>query len=64
MKIALHTFISIKNVCLHRTLISYLLITQKKLSFGEKNDCQNGKVNMTKIMAANIIFHTYFAVSA
>ena len=63
MKIALHTFISIKNVCLHRTPISHLLITQKKLPSGENAICQNGQVNVTKIIAANIIFHIYFAVS-
>ena len=58
MTIALHTFIGIKNVWLHRTTISHLLITS-----GENTICQNGQVNVTKIIAANIIFHTYFAVT-
>ena len=62
-KIALHTFISIKDVCLHRTPFSHLLITRKKIPPGEKNICQNGQVKVTKIIATNIIFFTYFAVS-
>ena len=64
MKIALHTFISIKNVSLHPTPISHLLITEKKFSSGENTICQNGQVDVTKLIAANIIFHLYFAVSA
>ena len=63
MKKALHTFISIKDVCLHRTPISHLLITQKELPSVENTICQNGQVKVTKIIAANIIFHTYFAVT-
>ena len=63
MQIALHTFISIKDVCLHRTPFSHLLITRKNISSGENTICQNGQVKVTKIIAANIIFHTYFAVS-
>ena len=63
MQIALHTFISIKDVCLHRTPFSHLLITRQNISSGENTICQNGQVKVTKIIAANIIFHTYFAVS-
>ena len=63
MEIALHTFVSIKDVCLHRTPFSHLLITRKKIPFVENTICQNGQVKVTKIIAANIIFHTYFAVS-
>ena len=58
MKIAMHTFISIKDVCLHRTPFSHLLITRKKIPpSGGNTICQNGQVNVTKIIAANIIFH-------
>ena len=38
MKIALHTFISIKDVCLHRTPFSHLLITRKNIPSGENMD--------------------------
>ena len=62
MKIALHTFISIKDVCLHRTPFSHLLIARKNIPSGENTICQNGQMKVTKIIAANIIFHTYFAV--
>ena len=63
MKIALHTFISIKDVCLHRTPFSHLLITRKNIPSGENTICQNRQVKVTKIIAANIISHTDFAVS-
>ena len=63
MEIALHAKNCIKNVCLHRTPTSHLLITQKKLPSGKNIVFQNGQVTLTKIIAANITFYTIFVLS-
>ena len=62
MTIALHTFVSIKDVCLHRTPFCHLLITRKNIPSGENAICQNGQVKVRKIIVVNIIFHTYFVL--
>ena len=57
MEKALDTQKSVKNVCIHRTKISNITDTQKKLPSRKKHTfCQHGQVKVTQIVMTNIEF--------